>query len=203
MSRGFGKPASVCAALVALLGLAFAGPTAGPANADAEGDLIHTPTAPDEFDIYARVIRLAHAGTENGRLLATFEHAYEDGSPGSFIKRSDDDGVRWSTLATVEDPLTGPGHPVSRMWQPYLFEFPRELGGYPAGTLMLVGNMVPIDGSFTQLTATLTPSAGGPATRLEYSDPYDSFPYGMVGLRDHAGTASFRRVDIDPLVVNR
>jgi len=29
------------------------------------------------------------------------------------------------------------------MWQPFLFEFPKTLGAYPAGTLLLVGNMAP------------------------------------------------------------
>jgi hypothetical protein len=61
---------------------------------------------------------------------------------------------------------------------------------------------VTVEGS--DLTATMTPAAGGPTTRLDFSDPYDSFPNGMVGLRDHAGTASFRNVNVaEPTVEDR
>ncbi|HEY8455101.1 MAG TPA: family 16 glycoside hydrolase [Actinopolymorphaceae bacterium] len=123
----------------------------GAATADSAGERMYTPTTPNESNAYARVIRLQHAGELNGRLLATFEHWYDDGSPAEFIIRaSDDDGATWSTLATVPDAQTGPGHPVSRMWQPFLFEFPRKLGGYPAGTLLLVGNTVPADAAVTE-----------------------------------------------------
>ncbi|GAB3433745.1 sialidase family protein [Flindersiella endophytica] len=136
--------------LLALAGISFAG-LGVPAAADSPGGFLYTPTTPNESNAYARTIRLEHAGASNGRLLSTFEHWYEDGTPSAFVIRaSDDAGGTWSTLATVGDPQTGAGHPVSRMWQPYLFEFPRPLGAYPAGTLLLMGNLVPADGSYTQ-----------------------------------------------------
>lgn len=142
------RPAVLAVALAALLALLI-GPAA--ARADDTGHLLYTPTSATEANAYARVIRLAHAGGDDGRLLATFEHWNTDGTPARFVIRaSDDDGATWSTLAAVGDPLTGPGHPVSQMWQPSLFEFPHRLGAYPAGTLLLVGNMVPADGSYTQ-----------------------------------------------------
>jgi len=143
-----------------LLGLIAATVLAGtclassPVAADSPGNLLYRPTTQNESNAYARVIRLQHAGELNGRLLATFEHWFDDGSPAEFIIRaSDDDGRTWTTLTTVPDPLDGPGHPVSRMWQPFLFEFPRQLGHYPAGTLLLVGNMVPADATFTEFFA--------------------------------------------------
>lgn len=112
---------------------------------------MYSPTTTTESNAYARVIRLDHAGRADGTLLGTFEHWFEDGTPSRYIIRSSrDDGRTWSTRATVADPDTGPGHPASRMWQPFLFEFPHRIGAFPAGTLLLVGNIVPADGSYTQ-----------------------------------------------------
>lgn len=122
----------------------------GTAGADAAGRLVYQGSSPHEFNIYARTITLEHAGGQNGRLLSIFEHNFDDGTPASFILRTSTDGESWSTRATIPDPETGPGHPVSNMWQPSLFEFPHRIGAYPAGTLLLAGNMVPADGSFTQ-----------------------------------------------------
>jgi BNR repeat protein/3-keto-disaccharide hydrolase len=121
------------------------------ALADGMGNLLYTPTSASEANAYARVIALQHAGSENGTLLATFEHWYTNGAPSEYIIRSSTDGgATWSDLSTVPDSLTGTGHPVSQMWQPFLFEFPRQLGAYPAGTIMLLGNTVPADGSYTE-----------------------------------------------------
>src|SRR5690606_22713683 len=104
-----------------LLGLIAATVMAGtclassPVAADSPGNHLYRPTTQNESNAYARVIRLQHAGELNGRLLATFEHWFDDGSPAEFIIRaSDDDGRTWTTLTTVPDPLDGPGHPVSR-----------------------------------------------------------------------------------------
>ena len=125
--------------------------TAGPAAADERGDLIHRPSGAEESNIYARTIRLEHAGEADGRLLMTFERDNPTGGPIELlIKSSDDDGASWQTLSTVTDERTGPGRPVARMWQPHLFEFPRALGDHPAGTVMLVANLVPADGSVTE-----------------------------------------------------
>ncbi|GAB3738777.1 sialidase family protein [Microlunatus parietis] len=124
---------------------------AGRAGADAGGELIHRPVGAEESNIYARMLRLSAAGEAPGRLLMTFERDNPTGGPIELlIKSSDDDGKSWSTLSTVADERTGPGRPVSRMWQPHLFEFPHRLGDHPAGTIMLVANLVPADGSVTE-----------------------------------------------------
>jgi hypothetical protein len=140
---------ALAAAALALASLVFY--RSPPALADGTGNLLYTPTSAQESNAYARVIQLRYAGAENGTLLATFEHANTDGTPSEYIIRSStDNGATWSTRATVPDSLTGAGHPVSRMWQPFLFEFPKKLGAYPAGTIMLLGNTVPADGSYTE-----------------------------------------------------
>ena len=113
----------------------------------------------NEANVYARVIELQHAGDQNGKLLATWEHWYNvnstsgvsNGTAGSFIiRQSDDDGKTWSTLTEVTDPQTGDGHPAAHFWQPFFFEFPHQIGQYPEGTILLVGNLHPADGTYTQ-----------------------------------------------------
>lgn len=147
--------------LAAVVVLGFAVLSGSPALADGTGNLLYTPTSANEANAYARVIQLQHAGAENGTLLATFEHWYTDSTPSQYIIRdSTDGGATWSTLSTVPDSLTGTGHPVSQMWQPFLFEFPRQLGAYPAGTIMLLGNTVPADGSYTEFQEWLSSDHG-------------------------------------------
>lgn len=121
------------------------------AGADGPGSRLYTPTSSNESNAYARMIELHHAGKANGRLLATFEHWTNDGTPAEFIIRSSDDGGKsFSTLSTVTDPLRQTGHPVSHFWQPSLYEFGHRIAGYPAGTLLLMGNLVPADSSYTE-----------------------------------------------------
>ncbi|MEU5089003.1 hypothetical protein [Streptomyces sp. NPDC021356] len=38
---------------------------------------------------------------------------------------------------------------------------------------------------------------GGPRTTVTFTDPCDSFPAGMVGVRDRAGAASFRDLGVE------
>ncbi|KAL1846726.1 hypothetical protein Plec18170_009016 [Paecilomyces lecythidis] len=120
------------------------------AIADSAGSYLWDPPINNEGNGYSRVIQLQHAGNANGKLLATWEHWYTLGphnkttnsSAGNFIIRESDDlGATWTTLSTVHDPQTGPGHPSPEFWQPFLFEFPQQLGKYPEGTLLLVGNL--------------------------------------------------------------
>ncbi|KAJ5224942.1 hypothetical protein N7468_006167 [Penicillium chermesinum] len=111
---------------------------------------IWQPQYPNEAAVTARVIELKHAGDATGHLLATFEHWYyplgqptnykqSNGTPSNFfIQESSDQGQSWSTLATVTAPDDVPN---LFFFQPFLFEFPQQLGKYPEGTLLLVGNL--------------------------------------------------------------
>ncbi|KAK9342100.1 Sialidase [Lipomyces starkeyi] len=139
---------------LAALGLLWASGT----FANSFGSSLYPPAAPNEAMVYARVIELKNAGAKDGNLLATFENWYTEsptsiqtnGSAAPFvILESADSGTTWSPIAEVYDPQTGSGHPASYMYQPFLFEFPQTLGTYPAGTILLVGNTVPADGSYT------------------------------------------------------
>ncbi|KAL2856476.1 Sialidase [Aspergillus pseudoustus] len=121
-----------------------------PAAADADGTIVWTPDVANTGGGYVRVIQLQHAGDANGKLLATWEHWYTkvddkptNGTASSYIiQESTDSGATWDTLATITDPQTDPDHPApSYFYQPFFFEFPQQLGKYPAGTLLLIGNL--------------------------------------------------------------
>jgi hypothetical protein len=106
----------------------------GPPAAAAPGSVMYSPSSGSEYLGYARTIRLGYAGAQDGTLLSTFEHETGTGSEGDYvIRKSTDNGATWSTLSTV------PGGDVDTL-APFLYEFPQELGAYPAGTLMLLGS---------------------------------------------------------------
>ncbi|KAJ5272915.1 hypothetical protein N7478_008040 [Penicillium angulare] len=106
---------------------------------DASYDPLWHPEYTNEDAAYARVIELQHADDSNGKLLATWEHWYSNGSAGNFIIRESSDlGTTWETIATVYAPE---GVPNTYFYQPFLFEFPQQLGNYPEGTILLVGNL--------------------------------------------------------------
>lgn len=117
-------------------------------SADSEGTLLYKRSADNEANGYPRVIQLQHAGDMSGNFLATWEHWYTKGpkngepkgTPGNFIIRESDNGNDWTTLATIHDPQKDNPRPF--FYQPFLFEFPQKLGKYPAGTILLVGNLV-------------------------------------------------------------
>lgn len=132
--------------LAMALGIAFAmlaGLLSAQATASANvwGSVLYAPSSGVEGMAYVRMIRLEHSSLkENGTLLATFEHWNTDGTQSDYvIKKSTDDGGHWSTISTVAGDVFS--------YQPFLFEYPRQLGKYPAGTLLLVGATLPANRS--------------------------------------------------------
>ncbi|WP_435178665.1 family 16 glycoside hydrolase [Actinacidiphila sp. bgisy145] len=139
-----GPPRLIMLLTAVILAATAAVATAPSASANAAGGSMYTRASTNEFLAYSRVIRLAHSGSADGTLIGSFEHANLDGSASGFVIRSSaDDGADWQTLSTVSDPLTGAGHPSDQFWQPFLYELPQQMGAYPAGTLLLVGNIAP------------------------------------------------------------
>lgn len=80
---------------------------------------------------YARVLRLAHSGTANGRLLASF-HVGEPGGDGVLVYQSADDGTTWTALSSMVDPAYS-----ERTCCATIFELPAAMGTLPAGTVLL------------------------------------------------------------------
>jgi hypothetical protein len=104
----------------------------GPPAAAPPGSVMYSASSTISGLGYARMIRLQDAGSEDGDLLATFEDSNNNGSITSYhIQRSTDNGATWSTLSTVPADVDA--------YAPFLYEFPKQLGNNPAGTLMLLG----------------------------------------------------------------
>lgn len=93
--------------------------------------------------LYARTTELA-----NGDLLATWEN-YSPEPPMVYapIFKSTDGGLRWSSIAKVQDQVNGWG----LRYQPFLYVLPAKVGKYPAGTVLLATNSIPTDLSETRI----------------------------------------------------
>lgn len=129
----------VGAALLLAIGGALLAPGTAKAATTSSGVLYAPSTASGSTEdaSYPRVIRLAHSGSANGTMLATFSHSGTGVTKANFpIYRSTDGGVTWSSspISTVTDTQYG--------WDldgPTLYELPRAEGTLPAGTLIASG----------------------------------------------------------------
>ncbi|MBE8472162.1 RICIN domain-containing protein [Streptomyces justiciae] len=124
-------------------------PAAGRAAAESRpSQTLYTPPAdaPSPGTFYPRAMRLQHNGAANGTILATFEQ-YTNGIPVFPIYRSTDNGTSWTKISEVADTQNGWG----MRWEPELFELPRAMGGFPAGTILAAGDSVPADRGGTKI----------------------------------------------------
>jgi hypothetical protein len=86
----------------------------------------------DGLGNYPRVVRLAHSGPLNGRLIASV-NSNEDGDGLGVILESRDAGQSFRQISTIAEPEGTRGH---GQCCGTLFELPRPLGTMPAGTLL-------------------------------------------------------------------
>lgn len=85
---------------------------------------------------YPRLLRLAHAGPEDGTVLATYQLGQE-----GIVLRSDDDGATFREVSRIDvGPLTTLA-PPGGLCCVELFEMPQSLGSFPAGTLLWAGSV--------------------------------------------------------------
>jgi hypothetical protein len=110
-----------------------------------DGATIFTP-GPNYTDpgvLYARTVFL-----EGGVLLATWEN-YSPEPPLVYfpIYRSVDGGETWKSFSNIHDQVNGWG----LRYQPFLYELPNPIGGFPAGTILAAGNSIPTDLSQTKI----------------------------------------------------
>ncbi|MEU2288800.1 RICIN domain-containing protein, partial [Streptomyces sp. NPDC013178] len=145
------RPSTVLFLLLALIVAAatLVLPTAGRANAlSVPARTLYTPPsgAPSPGSLYPRGLRLKYNGSANGTILATFEQ-YTNGTPVFPIYRSTDNGNSWSKISDVADTQNGWG----MRWEPELFELPRAMGGFPAGTILAAGDSVPANRAGTKI----------------------------------------------------
>lgn len=111
--------------------------------------------APTVGAMYPRAIQIKHQEGSKGNLLATFEH-YMHREPSFPIYRSTDKGETWHLLSEVEDTRNRWG----MKFQPHLFELPRQVGEFPAGTIFCSGNSIPADLSATELLVYVSKDGG-------------------------------------------
>lgn len=93
--------------------------------------------------LYARNVELP-----NGDLLATWEN-YSPEPPLVYfpIYKSSDSGQTWQEFSQVHDQVNGWG----LRYQPFLYYLPEKIGAYAPGTLLLAGNSIPANLSYTQI----------------------------------------------------
>lgn len=102
--------------------------------------------------MYPRVTRLEHDDSGGETLLATFEYyrstvsEYAD-QPYFPLYRSTDGGANWSRFSAIHDTQNGWG----LRYQPTLFELPKPVGPWDAGTVLAAGNSIPDDLSETRI----------------------------------------------------
>lgn len=102
--------------------------------------------------LYARTALLS-----SGTLLTTWENYSPEPPPVYFpIYQSTDGGQSWREISRVTDQANGLG----LRYQPFLYVLPQDLGGLPAGTVLLVGSSIPTDLSSTQIDLYYSPDNG-------------------------------------------
>src|SRR3954454_4138272 len=84
----------------------------------------------DTVALYPRVIRLAHSGPANGRIIAGVVTFGESGGIGAIFE-STDSGRSFNRIGSISDPGAARGLCCST-----LYELPRQVGDLAAGTLL-------------------------------------------------------------------
>lgn len=100
--------------------------------------------------LYTRLLVGDPTGRNAGRLFLTWERRLgvtDPGGPTFPILCSTDAGRTWAEIASVADAA----HGVGNRYQPMLFELPEAVGHLERGDLLLAGNAIPADGTFTSL----------------------------------------------------
>lgn len=123
---------------------------------------------------YTRLVCLKHSGNANGTLLATCDqHSWVNGEQVWPIYRSTDGGKTWGHISDVTDRKFG----TNRKAQPMLYELPRNVGVLKAGTLLLVGNLVPDNKSSSRIVVYKSTDRGYTWTYLSTVDTGGAFDY--------------------------
>lgn len=133
-------------AVLSLVSAVSAAPSWGPPGISFFNDeVIFVPPADytNPGVLYARTVELW-----DGTLLATWENYSPEPPPVYYpIFQSKDNGVSWRHISNITDEINNWG----MRYQPFLYELPRDFGGFPAGTVLAAGNSIPEDLSKTQI----------------------------------------------------
>ncbi len=136
MRRAVSLKLAVIAVVVVVVSYALL--VLGPVGSSGGPGRVKAATAAQQLDteqsMYPRVIRLAHSGSANGRLLASVSASSTGGvTDMARIFESSDSGASFHLLSKIQDPQATGGRGACCAT---LFELPRQLGAQPAGTLL-------------------------------------------------------------------
>ena len=104
---------------------------------------------PGHSTSYGRTLLLNQDCETANTLLATFT-VQPPGLPYFPIMRSKDGGNSWSEISQVGFKATNDSG-GGIILQPDLYELPRQIGKYPAGTVLISGNAIPANFSSTNI----------------------------------------------------
>lgn len=137
---------------------------------------VHRGAVGEAGSLYTRLMAGRSTGPNSGALFLTWERrlGVTDPSGPTFpILRSDDGGRTWSEIASVADAAHGAGN----RYQPMIYELPDDVAHLRRGDLLLAGNAIPADGSFTSLVL--------------YSSRDSGFTWQLESVIDHGGPAQY------------
>jgi len=135
--------ASLVAALALVLGVSSAAHAYGP---NVLYDPASNPNSTSVGAMYPRAIQLAHSGSNNGKMFATFQQNTTTTQVFP-IYESDDGGASWTSVGQVADTQNGLGMNTN----PVLYEMPQTIGSLTAGTIVAAGISSPADNSVEYL----------------------------------------------------
>jgi len=92
--------------------------------------------------MYPRAVQLAHSGTNNGKMYATFQQNTTTTQVFP-VYESTDSGASWAKVGQVADTQNGLGMNTN----PHLYEVPKTIGALTEGTLLAAGISSPADNS--------------------------------------------------------
>ncbi len=177
-SEGGEMKKATIAMFFVMLGVLLPGQKAEAKLTENGADVFSVSTS-DSFDdkqalTYGRVLCLKNSGSSNGVLLATCDqHVWVDDEQVWPIYRSTDGGNSWKHVTDVKDETFG----TNRKAQPMLYELPQAVGSYPAGTLLLAGNLVPDDQSSSRIVIYCSTDQGTTWSYLSTVDTGGPFEY--------------------------
>lgn len=112
--------------------------------------VVHKGSVGEAGAMYTRLLAGRSEGPLAGVMFLTFERrlgVIDPGGPSFPVLRSEDGGATWTEVSSVRDVIKCAGN----RYQPMLYELPMALGHLNRGDLLLTGNAIPADGSFTCL----------------------------------------------------
>lgn len=126
---------------------------------------VHSGAVGEAGSLYTHLTVGSSSGPHAGAMFLTWERRLgvaDPCGPTFPVLSSDDGGRSWSEIASLADVARGAGN----RYQPTIYQLPDDLAHLRRGDLLLAGNAIPADGSFTCLVL-YSSTDGGHTWQLE------------------------------------